>query len=75
MEEAHAATASISRTHSQCQRGAGAPRIRGRSREDLVFIPGKSVEATRAPSVAAKLRRVARCAALAVLAAGAIQRR
>ena len=40
MEEAHAATASISRTHSQCQRGARAPRIRGRSREDLVFIPG-----------------------------------
>ena len=39
--------------------------------EDLVFIPGKC-EATRAPSVAAKLRLMARCAALAVLAAGAI---
>jgi hypothetical protein len=33
------------------------------------------VEATRAPSVAAKLRLMARCAALAVLAAGAIQLR
>jgi hypothetical protein len=39
-KEAHAATASISRTHSQCQRGATAPRFRGRSREDLVFISG-----------------------------------
>jgi hypothetical protein len=72
MEEAHAATASISRTHSQCQRGATAPRVRGRSREDLVFIPGNFGEAIRAPSAAAKLRLMARCAALAVLAAGAI---
>ncbi len=41
--EAHAATASISRTHSQCQRGAERPNIRGRGREILVFIPGKEV--------------------------------
>ena len=34
----HAVTASISRTHSQCQRGGKSPNIRGRSREILVFI-------------------------------------
>ena len=39
-KEAHAATASISRTHSQCQRWGRTP-VRGRSREDLVFIPGE----------------------------------
>jgi hypothetical protein len=48
-----------------------APRIRGRSREDLVFIPGKIGDAARTPSVAAKLRLMARSAALADLAAGA----
>jgi hypothetical protein len=44
-------------------------------REYLVFIPGKLVSAplAAAPSAAAKLRLVARSAALAVLAAGAIQ--
>ena len=36
----HAVTASISRTHSQCQKGARKPRIRGRNRETRVFIPG-----------------------------------
>jgi hypothetical protein len=41
MEEAHAATASISRTHSQCQRGAEAPSPHAEACEDLVFIPGK----------------------------------
>ena len=43
-EETHAATASISRTHSQCQRGPFGPAIRGRSRETGVFIPGNLVE-------------------------------
>jgi hypothetical protein len=37
----HAVTASISRTHSQCQRGGKSPNIRGRSREILVFITWK----------------------------------
>jgi hypothetical protein len=36
----HAVTASISRTHSQCQRGARKLHIRGRSRETVFFIPG-----------------------------------
>jgi hypothetical protein len=35
MEEAHAATASISRTHSQCQRGATAPRVRAPKRAKI----------------------------------------
>jgi hypothetical protein len=43
--EAHAATASISRTHSQCQRGASQLPNRGRQndRETRIFIPGKLV--------------------------------
>jgi hypothetical protein len=44
MEEAHAATASISRTHSQCQRGLSPKSAPPKRREDLVFIPGKLVE-------------------------------
>jgi hypothetical protein len=39
----HAVTASISRTHSQCQRGACKPHIRGRSRETVCFISGNSL--------------------------------
>ncbi|MCA1617699.1 MAG: hypothetical protein LC729_05100 [Acidobacteria bacterium] len=54
------------------KRGAN-PSVRaGRSlREDLVFISGEVSEATRAPSVAAKPRLIARSAPLADLAAGA----
>ena len=42
----HAVTASISRTHSQCQRGGKSPKSATPegSRERLVFIPGKMVE-------------------------------
>ena len=39
----HAVTASISRTHSQCQRGAKRPNIRGRGREILLFIIWKNL--------------------------------
>src|SRR3982751_3861552 len=36
-------TASISRTHSQCQRGARKLHIRGRGRETVFFISGNSL--------------------------------
>ena len=52
--------------------GRNAPSPPAEAGEDLVFMPGKFGEATRTPSVAAKLRLMARYAALAVLAAGAI---
>src|SRR3954454_23594482 len=73
----NAATASISRTHSQCQREGRTPHVRaGRSpREDLVFISGEMFDATRAPPVAAKPRLMALSAPLADLAAGANQLR
>jgi hypothetical protein len=51
--------------------GLDAPSPPAGAGEDLVFIPGKDSAATRAPSVAAKLRLMARFAALAGLAAGA----
>jgi hypothetical protein len=53
MEEAHAATASISRTHSQCQRGACAPRIRGPWPTKIWSSYLEKGDATRTPSVAA----------------------
>ena len=47
------------------------PRYRGLGHGYLVFIPGNLWEPHHTPSVAAKLRLVARYAALADLAAGA----
>ena len=55
----HAVTASISRTHSQCQRRGLTPHIRGRGRERLVFISGKTGGASRDRTDDLKLAKLA----------------
>ena len=55
----HAVTASISRTHSQCQRGAYLPQIRGRGRETVCFISGKNGGAYRDRTDDLKLAKLA----------------
>jgi hypothetical protein len=57
----HAVTASISRTHSQCQRGGKSPKSATPEggRERLVFIPGKNGGAYRDRTDDLKLAKLA----------------
>src|ERR1700709_940310 len=59
-------TASILRTHSQCQRGSSRPVITASLRRTVVFIPGKIAASRRTREARSRARKIGRRSAATV---------